>query len=369
MTKIAFFSFADIDNYGDILFSHIFKMEIEKRIPNATVDFYTPTNYENDGIFYKSYERSLIESGNYDALILFGGEVVHLYDEKTWNPIYKKNRQCLISKLPSDTVFDWTNLKVSFKAWISVGVRPIENKEHRNKILKSVDELNYVSVRGNLSKKILEDLNLQYNNPKIEITPDLGWLFPSLLEYKDLSGSLFKQYTNSTNYVVFQINNISEEESKKIASYLLEFKKRNDIDVVLLPVIRPWEDYKYLKLIDDFSNNEFFLLPNSLSILEIADILVNSQMVISSSLHAAITALAVGIPAGIFNKWHGTKLQDIFGHQFRLHSVKHDINDIPKLLDDLLEEREMGNALKHYSNFMQVSLNDLFNKLVKNIVI
>lgn len=367
--KIAFFSFADIDNFGDILFSHIFKMEIEKRIPNVIIDYYTPTDFSVEGIDYISYSKEKINQNNYDALIVFGGEVIHLYDDRTWRPIYLKNNQKLESELPSDVIFDWTDLPKPFKAWISVGARPIENEEDFIKIAKAIKNLDYVSVRGSLSKKILEGLQLQYNNTKIEITPDMGWLFPNLLDYTDTKGKHYKKIINGGKYLLFQINNITQAEAKEIALYLYNFQLKSKLQIVLLPVIRPWEDYKYLKMIADYYPDQFILLDNNLSILEIADVIVHSSIVLTSSLHANITALSAGIPAGIINKWQGTKLQDLYGHQFRLHMVKHELCDIPALLNRLLnEDLEGSEQLIQYSAFMKTTLMNLFNQLAAKIL-
>lgn len=365
--RIAFFSFADIDNFGDILFSHIFKLEIEKRIPNVIIDFYTPSEYNVEGLSYIAYNKDKVKD-KYNALILFGGEVIHLYDEKTWKPIYKKNRKKIETKLPSDVVFDWSDINSAYKAWISVGVRPINRKKDFEKINKTLSQLDYVSTRGTLSKKILENNVLEYSDQKINITPDMGWLFPNLLDSKNLRGKLVKNHIQFKKYLVFQINNINEQEAKQIALYLLKFREKHKIEIVLLPIIRPWEDYKYLKMIQNFANDEFLLLDNNLSILEIADIIVHSHISLSSSLHASITALSAGIPAAIINKWNGTKLQDIFGHQFRLHMLKHNLEDIPTLLDNLIKEKnEEAENLKVYSEFMQVKLDLVFNNLVKEI--
>lgn len=366
--KIAFFSFADIDNFGDILFSHIFKMEIEKRIADAQIDCYTPTDYSVEGIDYQAYHREKITKGDYDALVVFGGEVVHLFDERTWKPIYSKNNQILETDLPSDVIFDWTNFEKPFKAWISVGARPIENEADFQKIQQAIENLDYVSVRGGLSKKILEGLQLQTNNSKIEITPDMGWLFPELLQFTATKGKHYKKLLSTSNYLIFQINNISKEEAGEIANYLLEFQKRNQIQVVLLPVIRPWEDYKYLKMIDEVFPGEFVLLPNDLNILEIADIIVHASLVLTSSLHANITALSAGVSAGIINKWQGTKLQDLYGHQFRLNMLCHELGAIPDLLEKLQEERvERQDLLQQYADFMKLSLGHVFDQLVKEI--
>lgn len=366
--KVAFFSFADIDNFGDILFSHIFKMEMEKREKNIHIDFYTPTNYTDEGIKYQAYNRNKIEQNNYDALIVFGGEVIHLYDDRTWKPIYLKNNKELESDLPSDVIFDWADITGPYKAWISVGVRPISNELDYQKITQTVSKLDYVSTRGNISKKILENLELENNFAHIHITPDLGWKFPLLLEEKDQLGKLHKKYIPNGKYLVYQVNNITSEDALQIAHHLHNFYKRTNIKIVLLPVVRPWEDKKYLELIYREFPDDFILLDNNLTMLELADILIHSEIALSSSLHACITALAVGIPGGILNKWHGTKLQDIFGHQFRINMLKHSLDDMPQLLLELLKEKENpNNGLKQYSEFMQLKLDNVFDNLVHNI--
>ncbi len=367
--RIAFFSFADIDNFGDILFSHIFKMEVEKRIKNVVIDFYSPSDFSVEGINYNAYSRKEVESKNYDALIVFGGEVIHLFDERTWKPIYAKNNKIIKSNLPSDTIFDWVEIKNTFKAWISVGVRPIENDLDSKKIIETVEKLDFVSTRGILSKKILENLELQNNNTQIEITPDMGWLFYKLLDYKNINGKFYKALTNSSEYLVFQINNINQNEAKQIGNYLLNFQIENNCKVILLPVIRPWEDFKYLELINQATENKLTLLPNNLSILEIADILIHAKYILSSSLHASITGLSAGVPSAIINKWQGSKLQDIFGHQFRLHMLRHKLSDIPYLLDQLkMEHLYSKNMLESYSKFMNIRLEKTFDLIIEKIV-
>lgn len=344
-------------------------MEMEKRIDDVVIDFYTPSQYSIEGIDYFSYNKKKVKQNNYDALIVFGGEVIHLYDERTWKPIYQKNKKHLESPLPSDVIFDWTDLTGPFKAWISVGVRPIENDSDFAKIENAINALDYISVRGNLSKKILENLNLQFNNTKIEITPDMGWLFPDLLDYTDSRGKFYRSHIDNEKYLIFQINNISESDAKKIARYLADFQNAEGIKVVLLPVIRPWEDYKYLKMIYNEFPDEFILLDNNLGIIELADILVHANIVLASSLHANITALSAGIPSGIINKWHGTKLQDLFGHQFRLNMVKHQMEEIPELLASLLKERkESIKLLESYSTFMKSSLHLVFDQLSDKVI-
>jgi len=361
------FSFADIDNYGDILFSHVFKKEMEARIPNVEIDFFTPSEITIEGYFYKSYHRDKVDK-KYDALILAGGEVVHLFDERTWRPIYVKNGQKVSSKNASDTVWDWVNCDSRFKAWVSVGVRPFGDKWDKEKINDTIDKLDYLSVRGIISKKILEESDYNIFNPKIKLTPDLGWIFPEYLSYRNEYGMHYKKWiSDGTPYAIFQVHNINEEEAETIGRSLAKFKKQKKIRILLMPVIHLWEDEKFLEMVMTAGDNQLELLPNNLSTLEMADLIVHSEIVLCSSLHVAITALAKGIPAGIFNKWQGTKLQDLYGLQFRTEYLFSDYQDTYNILSKLMLEKDNSKSLNLYAEFMKAKLSETFDDISNRI--
>ena len=361
------FSFADINNYGDILFSHIFNKEIKARIPEADITFYTPADALVENINYVAYTREKVD-GKYDALVLAGGEVVHFFDARTWIPIYRKSDLPVASTNPSDVVWDWAACKAAYKAWFSVGVRPFEDDANQDKVNQTIAALDYVSVRGILSKKNLEN-RLDYYNPKISVTPDLGWLFPEFLASSGKRGAYYQEFIQSERYVIYQVNAINESEAKLIADALLRFEAFSGLKVYLLPVIHPWEDEKYLKMIEDVSKSRLPMLPATLSTLEIADIIVHAELVLCSSLHTAITALADGIPAAIINKWQGTKLQDLFGLQFRTDYLSNDFSETYDLLVKLHETRDkQKKALQLYAAFMKERLGLAFDDLCLNII-
>ena len=366
--KIAMMSFADINNYGDILFSHVFNMEMKERIAELEIDFFTPSTIDLEGYHYEGYERNKID-GNYDAIFLAGGEVVHLFDERTWNPIYEKQKKYIISKYASDTVWDWVSCNSSFKAWLSVGVRPFGDKWDKEKINTAVESLNYISCRGILSKKILEGTNFDFFNKKILITPDLGWIFPKYLDSLNLRGKYYHNYIpKKTKYLLFQVHNIDEQEAEIIAQDLLKVKQNYGYEIIMMPVIHLWKDEIYLEQINQFANNQFILLPNDLSVLKMLDIIVNASLIVTSSLHVAITALADGIPASVFNKWQGSKLQDLYGLQFRTDFLVSDVNEFSEIFEKLELERQNSKSLTLYAKFMREKLDETFNEIVKTLL-
>src|SRR5690606_32472920 len=89
----------------------------------------------------------------------------------------------------------------------------------------------------------------------------------------------------------------------------------------------------------------------------------HSQIAITSSLHVAITALADGIPASVFNKWQGSKLQDLFGLQFRTDYLFNDFVHFRRVSEKLIHEKEKSRAVKMYADFMQQKLSEVFNDI------
>lgn len=361
--KVGVFSFADIDNYGDILFSWVVRNELGKRCPDLVTDFYTPSDCWVEGQFYKGYSRSRVE-GQYDVLILAGGEVVHFFDQRTWEPIYQRRGLSVRSDRASDVVWDWASCAAGFKAWLSVGVRPFGESWDPSRIATTLGNLDYISTRGLLSKKILEGGEWESVDSRIRVTPDLGWLFPRLARDTEADISPFaRQLVDGGNYAVFQFHNITREEASGVAQHLEHFKAETGLDIVLLPVIHLWNDRQPLQWIMEASGEKFVMPEEKQGAFDIANIVAGSELAISSSLHVAITALAAGKPAAVFNKWPGTKFQDLMGLQMRSHFFITQIHKIDIALRELMEEKDHPQQLAEYSSFMMGALDRVFDML------
>lgn len=361
--RVAVFSFADIDNYGDILFSWVVRNELRRRRPDVVVDFFTPSDCVVEGETYRGYARERVD-GQYDLLMLAGGEVVHFFDERTWEPIYRKRGLSVLAGRASDVVWDWPSCQAPFKAWLSVGVRPFEDRADPARLTTVLDQLDFVSTRGILSKKILEGEDPFTVDDRIRITPDLGWLFPRLLA--DAEGDLSRRSQHVPGekpYAVFQFHNITEEEGARIAWMLREFRRTTGLQILLVPVIHLWNDREPMQRIVDASEGEIRMPEKKLEPFEIARIATGADLVLCSSLHVAITAMAAGVPAGIFNKWPGTKFQDLLGLQMRSEHFVRTVDGIPAELERLVEEREDPSAIEAYSEFMVRSLDRVFDEL------
>jgi len=366
--RLAMMSFADINNYGDILFSHVFDMELRNRIPDVEIDFFTPSTIDLEGYHYEGYDRAKVD-GKYDGIFLAGGEVVHLFDERTWQPIYEKQQKQVVSKHASDTVWDWVDCQSAFKAWLSVGVRPFGDKWDELKVNNTVNALDYISCRGILSKKILEASNFESFNKKVEITPDLGWIFPQYLDSQNQRGKHYGDFIPpDTEYLLFQVHNIIEVEAKIVANDLREAKQKYGYEIVMMPVIHLWKDEVYLEQINKLAGNEFIVLPNDLSVVQMLDIIVHASLTVTSSLHVAITALADGVPASVFNKWQGSKLQDLYGLQFRTDFLVSEVTEFANIFEKLEFERQHSKSLSLYAQFMREKLKETFDGIVNRMI-
>lgn len=371
--KIAVLSLADINNYGDVLFPYVFRNEIRKRIPNAAIELITNVEYKNDLYSTTAYRKE--ELAKYDAVILAGGESIQRLDEEAWNNIYDEN--CI--NRASDIIFDWLDLPKPYKAFFSVGVHP-HMLDHSQDILFALKHLDYWSVRGELSKKIIErSIVLNYN--QIRIVPDLGWKFN---QYIDELGQKTHQVEHlPPNYMVFELFYESDEDVVRfVARELLKFQEETGVQVVLLPIVHTksrntmssWNDYIVLSRINKYANERLQLMPDQLSFTKVGTILKNAKFYVGSSMHGAVTCLSYGKPAGNALTWTAPKLQDLHGARMRTDCFINHWGKLPYLLRRLNKEAEDNvNQVyaQQYSDYMRYRLDIELDELsihIKNHV-
>ena len=359
-TKIAIMSVADILNYGDTLFSFVARQEILKRLPNAEFRFFTPTSSVIEGETFYGYTRENLEIFKPTAILVIGGEVIHKYDKVVWHEMYKNINKPILSDNVSDTFFDWLDYPC-FKAWFSVGVLYFNDG---NKIdLTNLNKLNYIGVRGILSKKNLE-LNLLTSNSKIKMVPDIGWLFNRYFsDYKMQLDTLEKNLGLSIldkKYVVFNINHTSIQKHKieKVKNILNNFAIDHDCYIFLLPIIKSYKDTEDLI---GFKASHIFLLPDNLSLKETGALLMGAWFYIGSSLHAAITTMSNFKNAAIIHDVQLTKFQDHFAHSMRIDFWDNNWLNIGTILEKLKETPLL--SLKKYAEYMSITIDEKLDEL------
>lgn len=366
--KIAIMSVADIKNYGDTLFPFVARKRLLKDFPNADFRFFTPTDCEIENEHFYKFTMENLNEYNPDVILTVGGEVIHKYDKLVWNDMYHGQ----VNK-PSDTIFGWLDFPAKYKAWFSVGVldlsQPMDEKIVDDELMK----LNYIGVRGVLSKKIIENKETLLINPCIDIVPDIGWTFAKF--FKDYKCTLAKLSAKNRTllcpdkYIVFNINwtSISNDEVVEAIKTLDEFSKRTKLKIVILDVI---STYKKIDVdIDDLiKNNSNMIHLSNCSLNEIGSLLCGCKFYIGSSLHCAMTALSNNKFAALIHNTPLSKFQDMFGHMMRVDLLKKNWSNLEDLLNKLNQTTKNDtNVLKNYVNFMQSMFEYKFQNLVEDI--
>ena len=352
--KIAVMSVADMRNYGDMLFPFVARHELAKRLGAAEFRFFTPTAQiiEGEEFFAYSYENLLAFKP--DVVMVAGGEVIHNFDV-IWERAYQNVHGKRDSEKVSDIFFQWLSYPDSIKVWFAVGAigLPVGIAS------ECLSNLDYIGVRGILSKKILEDVVLLRNDSRIKIVPDIGWLFTRYLHYG--SGNILSTLSPD-EYIVCNVNSTSIDPNMKsfIRNAILDCARKNGLKVVEMLQMAG----RHVSL---FNDEDDVLRCLDLNLKSSIKLLEGGRLYFGSSLHCAITALGNGKPAGLIHKKPLTKFQDLFGNLMLIDKMFSDNwNDTPEILNNLINFKD-NSILRHYVSFARESVDDRFDELCKMI--
>lgn len=364
MLKIAVLSLADINNYGDVFFPVVVKNELLKRMPEAEIEIITNVKYTCELYGTVPYTREYLKK--FDAIVYGGGELISPFDDETIRAIYGED----YCGTPSNIAYEWLDLEKVLKVWFGVGAHPVlfDYPEHVDTALENLD---YLCVRGTISKKVLEK-GYADNNGSIRVIPDLGWLFPRYIDEYDVPVGLpERQVEEKQPYMVFEaVDDLDiEKHIISIAEQLVLFQKTSGVKVLLLPIIQTkgqWFERKVLEKIYTAAAGELTLLPDGLSILQIGTILKNARFFVGSSLHGAVTMLSYGKPAVNIRSSIHTKLQDVHAARYRATCFANGWDVLPGVLERLNRESQNDTDRKYalmYAEYMRYRLGREFDNL------
>jgi polysaccharide pyruvyl transferase WcaK-like protein len=282
--RVAILNYADVRNFGDVLFPMVLAREICVRLPDVQIEYVTPTGGAWAGMQSKRFDR--IDLNTFDALILGGGEVVHRYDEML-RTIYSQFELESIDR-PTDLVFGWKSCAVPFKAWVAVGV-PETSIEVRADIQSTAQSLQYLGARGSRSAA-----RLAANSAPNQViqTPDLGWLFPRLLETRKTLNPVCGQ-----PYIAVQ--SLGFDNVTAAAAAIRRISESTGLRIVLLPLTRCWQDIVPLRALQKESRGKFILVDDGINDLDKLAVLGSATIYVGQSMHGLIGALSQCRPAGI----------------------------------------------------------------------
>lgn len=308
MIRVGVLNYADVRNFGDVLFPLTVAHEIRRRIPNVDISFITPTGSAWGGMESTRLDDADLE--RFDALLLGGGEIVHRYDEML-SGIYSRFGLIGID-YPTDLVYSWTNLDVPYKAWLALGI-PEPSAAVSADIGRASATLNLAGVRGSLSHQRLLASGINENISCL--TPDIGWLFPRLLAGRCPP----KHPAGGYPYIVVQALGFTDGDL--IASTLRRIAGESGLRIVLLPLTRCWSDVEPLRSLHAAGAGEFILVDDAMEDLDKLAILGGATLYIGQSMHGFIGTVSQNRPAGLVTPYANDKfnelLTDLDFHQFR----------------------------------------------------
>lgn len=340
--KIALMSVADMGNYGDMLFPFVARNELKRRIPNATFRFYTPTERDVEGEHCFAYDLTGLHEYDPDAIIVVGGEVVHKF-EIIWQRAYQNVPGVIKSDSVNNIFFEWSKMPNTFKAWFSVGVIGLSKED----ALQCLKEFDYVGVRGVLSKKILENVELLANDPRIRITPDFGWTFS---RYLDFGGGEITEELCPNSYLIVNANTtaIDVQDIPQVRRSILDAVAGAGGGLKVVEFEQMSGRHQSL-----FEDGDHVVRLSSLNLKTQLNLLLNCKAYFGSSLHCAITALSNGKAAGLIHKKPLTKFQDLFGQLMLVDEFfSSDWRAAGQIAKNVLGF-ERGNSLRVYAEYMR----------------
>lgn len=296
--KIGILNYADVRNFGDVLFPLIIAREIRARIPSAQLEFINPTGSTWSGM--SNVRLDMAPISGFDAVILGGGEVVHRYDGMLAGIYSGYGLRCI--DRPTDLVFSWTEARGPFKAWFGIGVPPL-TPESAAAIAKAASSLDFIGVRGTYSARRIGGCTDRHSG--IVVSPDLGWLLPRLLE----EDSAPPHPAGGLPYIAVQSLQFPDLDGTTNA--LRRISDRTGLKIVLLPLTRCWRDHLPLSQMHQRSEGEFFIVDDAMSDLDKLSILGRASMYLGQSMHGFIGAMSQGRVAGVLQPTHDNKFGEL----------------------------------------------------------
>lgn len=298
----------DVSNYGDLIFPLILDFEIKKRISEIDITLYSPQGGQFEPEPHRWVKRiiRIEEEGffneilNYQGIVLGGGDIIR-FDDSAMVSVYGISQQ-QAEKERSYRVFIEDLGKLSSLIpvmWNSVGI-PFEFDDKQAFLLrKNIENISYISVRDDLSKKKLIDAGL---DKEIYVVPDTAFLvaryYPKS-NLTDIHRVLIEnnEFPGCGKVLCFQVSYDAMRYLKELVIAIVQLLGiEPDIEIVFLPIGLCHNDQLVLKELQEEIPKETFLVTGNTDIKKIAAVIAYSDYFAGTSLHGNITAYAYGVP-------------------------------------------------------------------------
>lgn len=357
--RIAHVGAFDFENFGDLLFTDVLEYHLKQYIEIEEIVYFAPKKCEMPGKDKQVYSVTELEKiakeKKFDAIIVGGGDLVHMLKTKTYMPHVAAE-----GWVDYEVIYIWTipslvseKLRIPL-IWNAPGVPMFFTKENKLAVEILCSSVDYISVRDELSKEVLETA---VDSDKIVVVPDTVLSIRDMIPLSSLE-RIFEGLglpVRKKNYIFFQGNTtFSDEDIKICADTLLYLKQSKGYDIVLQPIGYALGDFEVLKKIGEVYPKEFIIPKKKLNQYEILSLIANSEIYIGSSLHGCITSNSYGVKNIVYNINHFRKtdgfVQLIGKESTRIYSSK-EIKGTCEELRDISEDEMNGYIIKIKEHF------------------
>ena len=270
----------DLDNYGDCLFPLIARYKLKEWNIEVTAVSITgkPVKYK-DAVRSISREEARSKMRKEDVVLIGGGAVLHdqpltfFEDSKRWG--HKFNGKDLWIGAMQDARY--RGAKVAFNAPGAIGRCKLSTKNQFRQLRKPGD---YINTRERTGRLILEERGACVV-PDTACDPDLG----NILSYREKS-----EEKRGTLLLCLRRRSFNGIQKGKALETIQRLAGRMNLEIKLMPLSDSHQDGNTCDMISNGIEMPV-LITNPTSLLEIYTEIRRAKLVLTSSLHAYITAV------------------------------------------------------------------------------
>ena len=327
----------DVENYGDLLYPLVFQRLLEDFDPQfdlRRVSFLGRLAPQKAG-YDTQPARTLFESASNPRRIVVGGGDLLRTDWQVVAAHYQKSndsndfnevRQALGTSgslqyvlrknLPHTNARDYfarrfRQLNMNYPGagpfmvnangnrvhYLSCGVPHHFKTTEVDAVRRVLDEAEFIYLRDQCSAEKLRRAGVK---KELHVAPDLIHLLSDQFKHADevrkgLNIVSKLGVSPERRFICFQSQPYPGFDEAEIATQLIKFRERTDLEIVLLPLGRCHGDYVFLKRIAEMSGGKL-TLADLYSIFDCLSVIAASDLYVGTSLHGNITAFSFGSP-------------------------------------------------------------------------
>lgn len=361
----------DVANYGDLLLPAVTERELARRIPDLLVHRMSPFGWEHpvpmDGgelaepLGAPTPERCAALADGCTAVVIGGGEIVHLRDELLARH-YDTSIEAVLARAPSTWFIEGLGAAAMIPtAWNAVGIPFDFDDDQAARVRQAVAAHRLVAVRDELSRKRLEQVGVER---EIAVVPDPAFLVDRIFDAEVLARRRRLHATLGWSppgrYLVVQGNGSMVNEADRISMAIdAVVAERPDLGVVLISTGEGHGDAEFAQAFIARHPGRVWHPDAPLLPIDIAAILAGAETFVGISLHGAVTTIATGRRAVVFNGARQSKLRGLVDHLDDQRGYAETAGQLPDAIRWALTTRGPDGALQRIRRRIDTHFDEL----------